>query len=226
MKSAHLNMLSFCPLFRGISVGELEQLMGKLVYQTKAYQTGEVVAHANSEVAHLQIVLEGSVRGEMGDYSGKTIKIEDIAAPRPLAVAFVFGNACYYPVTIVANESCTLLVIPKDQVVRLMQLNALVLNRFMDNISSRAQFLSDKLRFLSFQTLKGKLAHYLLELCNGKSIEVQLPHTQEELAEMLGVTRPSLGRTIRELHGLGFIDARAKSVKIVRPDQLASLMKA
>jgi hypothetical protein len=32
------------------------------------------------------------VKGEMTDYNGKTIKIEDIEAPRPLAVAFLFGK--------------------------------------------------------------------------------------------------------------------------------------
>ena len=52
---------------------------------------------AGDPVANLLIVLSGSVRGEMIDYSGKTVKIEDIEAPKPLAAAFLFGKENRFP---------------------------------------------------------------------------------------------------------------------------------
>ena len=226
MNRIDYDLLSHCPLFKGVTPEELKVLFADLFFQVRRYEAGDLIASSGEEVRSLSIVLLGSVRGEMGDIDGKTIKIEDIEAPRPLAVAFLFGNAAYYPVHIVANESVELLSIPKEEVVKLLQNNSLILNRFMDNISSRAQFLSEKLHFLSFQSLKGKLAHYLLELSKGREVEVVLPKTQEELAVVMGVTRPSLGRALRELNDQQLIDSRAKSIRILDAKRLAALIRS
>jgi CRP/FNR family transcriptional regulator, dissimilatory nitrate respiration regulator len=86
------SLLSQCPVFRGISEDESKSLLGKIHYQIKSFQKDEIVVLAGDEVKNLLIILSGSVRGEMIDYSGKTVKIEDIEAPKPLASAFLFGE--------------------------------------------------------------------------------------------------------------------------------------
>ena len=226
MSRIDFDLLSKCPLFMGVSANELSVRFDGLFFQIRRYESNDLIASSGEEVRSLSIVMLGSVRGEMGDVDGKTIKIEDIEAPRPVAVAFLFGNAAFYPVHIVANESVELLTIPKVEFIKLLQSNVLILNRFMDNISSRAQFLSEKLRFHSFQSLKGKLAQYLLTLRQGHEQDVILPKTQEELAVVMGVTRPSLGRALRELNDQGFIVSRAKSIRIIDANALASLIKS
>ena len=95
----------------------------------------------------------------------------------------------------------------------------------MNIISSRAQFLSDKIRFLNFQTIKGKLAHYLLQLESSQQGEIILTKSQEELATLFGVTRPSLGRALRDLHNDGLIEAKAKSILIIDRQGLMALLR-
>jgi CRP-like cAMP-binding protein len=70
---------------------------------------------------------------------------------------------------------------------------------------------------LSFKTLKGKLAHYLMDLDRHQKQtgEILIPRTQEELAELFGVARPSLSRTLRELHHQGIIEANGRKVTII-----------
>ena len=46
----------------------------------------------------------------------------------------------------------------------MLQKSEKVLVNFVDIVSSRGQFLSNKIKFLSFTTIKGKLAQYLLDL--------------------------------------------------------------
>ncbi len=115
-----------------------------------------MIAQSDDEITSQMVVLKGSVKGEMVDFTGKTIKIEDIASPRPLAPAFLFGNRNVFPVNIVANEEVDLLVIPKSSFIQLLQMNENILENFLSIISNRAQFLSNKIKFLSFQTIKGK----------------------------------------------------------------------
>ena len=67
------------------------------------------------------------------------------------------GHQNNYPVQITANEEAALLSIPKDEFLKMMQAHEGVLTNFINILSSRAQFLSGKLRFLSFSTLREKL---------------------------------------------------------------------
>jgi CRP-like cAMP-binding protein len=218
-------ILEFCPLFRGLTIAQIEDSFSKIHYQIKSYSKGQTIAISGEECKHLQIVLEGNVKGEMNDFSGRVIKIEDIEAPRPLAVAFLFGIDNHYPVNIVANVDVKLLVIPKESVIQLLQINKVILQNYLTVVSNRAHFLSEKLRFLSFRSLKSKLAHYFLHLSGGQAIEVKLPKSQEELAEMFGVARPSLGRAIRDMHNDGIINASAKYIQIIKKEALIALLE-
>ena len=150
-------VLSRSPLFRGIRPDELEVALGQVNYKIRNYTEDNVVNSRNDECTGLTIMLEGSVRGEMLDYSGKILKIEDIEAPRPLAVAFLFGKNNFYPVDIITNEPTEILSFPKESVIELMQKSSIFLKNYMDVISSRAQFLSERITFFSFQILHEQL---------------------------------------------------------------------
>ena len=208
--------LANSPLFSGLSETRIQELFTKVVYQIHSYAKGDLIAIGGEECRVLQIVLKGSVKGEMIDYSGRVLKIEDIKAPRPLAIAFLFGENNRCPVTISANEYTELLVLSKTSVVSLMQSSEAFLTNFLNAVSNRAQFISSKLRFLSFKTIRGKLAHYLMELDrqqNGNG-EIILSKTQEELADLFGVARPSLSRSLRELHHEGLISVMKRKLVI------------
>jgi CRP-like cAMP-binding protein len=166
------------------------------------------------------------VKGEMVDFTGKTIKIEDIESPRPLAPAFLFATDNNYPVDIVANNKVSILGIPRKDFLKLMSINEMVLLNYLRIISSRAQFLSGKLRFLSFQSIKGKIAHYLLELSSrtGKE-DIQLRKSQVELAELFGVARPSLARALREMNNDGLLKSKGKQITLLNRQKLSDLLK-
>ncbi|MBI9064340.1 MAG: Crp/Fnr family transcriptional regulator [Marinilabiliaceae bacterium] len=220
-----MDVLTKCPLFKGVSPDELKKLLSGLPYQIKKYTKGQLIAQSGDKCQSLMIMLKGSVKGEMMDFSGKSIKIEDIEPPKPLAIAFIFGQNNTCPVNIIANNEVEIFNLPKASMILLLQRSVPFLNNFMNNISDRAQFLSDKIRFLSFQTIQEKLAHYLLQLAGPLDGEIILPKSQEELANMFGVARPSLGRTMRDLHNEEFIEAKGKSVKILNRKGLIALLK-
>ncbi|MCA1756112.1 MAG: Crp/Fnr family transcriptional regulator [Bacteroidales bacterium] len=218
--------LAQCEIFRGINPSELETLLSVINYQVKRFSRDDLIALAGDRINSLQIVAEGSVKGEMIDFTGKTIKIEDIEAPRPLAPAFLFGENNSYPVNIVANNNVTIVTIPKKEFVRMLILSEKLLHNYLDIISSRAQFLSARLKFLSFQSIKGKIAHYLLSKSSqNRSGNLELDKSQSELAELFGVTRPSLARAVRELDRDGIIRAKGRKVTILNPARLSAFLK-
>jgi len=218
-------LLSQCPVFRGISEAQSKSLLGKIHYQIKSFQKDEIVVLAGDEVKNLLIILSGSVRGEMIDYSGKTVKIEDIEAPKPLASAFLFGKENRYPVTVTANNETRILAVPVQEFLKLLQLNTNLLQNYLNSISSRAQFLSQKLHFLSFKTIKEKVAHFLLKEAGERFHSFELKNTQQQLADLFGVTRPSLARVLGEMQTEGLIKIERKTVTLLDKERLNELLR-
>lgn len=214
-----------CPVFQGIPPGELEKIMKEARHFKKKYQVGEMIAIAGEPCNYLMCLMEGSVKAEMIDFSGKVIKLEDIMAPEALASAFIFGKNNHFPVNIIANENTSILYIPRYDFLKLLQMNLKLLQNYLNNVSTRAQFLSDKIKFLSFKTIKGKIAQYILKLAGPGEDTVILPMPQHALAEFFGVTRPSFARSLGELAEEGIISVDRKSIKILNKQKLKELVK-
>jgi len=218
------DLLNQCPVFNGIERSTSKKLLSKIHFQIKKYTEDEIVVFSGEKVTNLLIILSGSVRGEMIDYSGKTIKIEDIEAPKPLATAFLFGKENKYPVTVTANSDVQILLIPVSEFLKLLQFEKRLLVNYLNSISTRAQFLSEKLNFLSFKTIKEKVAHFLLKNTGEKLHSFELKNSQQQLAQLFGITRPSLARVIGELKKEGFIKIEKRTVTILNKKGLNEIL--
>jgi CRP-like cAMP-binding protein len=218
-------ILSRSPVFMGLMPDRLKTIFEGVHYQLRSFKKNEPVVHSGDECSSLVIVLSGSVKGEMADYTGKTIKIEDIEAPRPLAAAFLFGKHNHFPVTVIANNDVALIYIPKPEFLKLLQKDQRILTNYLNSISSRAQFLSQRIKFLSFKTIRQKIAHYLLELAGDRLAVVELPLSQEQLAEFFGVTRPALARAMGELNEEKLIQVQRRTVRILDKQKMNDLLK-
>lgn len=217
------SLLLNAPLFRGLTTGEIEILLSVVPYRTKKFQAGSLISQSGEPVNTLIIVISGIVKGEMVDYTGRVIKIEDISAPGALAPAFIFGNKNRFPVNVIATTDTELMVIDKLDFLKLLMSNDKILVNFLDMISNRSQFLSEKIKFLNFKTIKGKLAHYILQKAGKEKSSVLLDMTQNELADFFGVARPSVARALGDLEEEGYLEAKGKNIKIIDKEGLADL---
>jgi len=216
-------VLSNSPLFTGLGDVDIEKLLAAVNFRVRFFHTGSVIALAGEEIHSLVIVLSGSVRGEMADLAGRTMKIEDINPPQALAAAVLFGAGARYPVNVIANCDSELLIINKSDYLTLMAGDRRVLSNYLTFICSKAQFLSGRLRFHSFHTIKGKFAHYLSSLPGAASGRVVIDRTQQELSEYFGVTRPSLARAIGEMVHDGLVSIDRREVRLLDLQGLSKL---
>ncbi len=217
-------ILSHSPVFAGLTAERLSLLFEHVLFQIRRIDKNVVVASAGDECTHLIIVMTGVVKGEMNDYTGKTLKIENIEAPRPLASAFLFGKTNRFPVTVISSTEVELLYIPRAEFLKLLQNDQRILINYLNSISSRTQFLSQRIRFLSFKSIRQKIAHYLLDLAGDRLSVVELPLSQEELAEFFGVTRPALARSLGELNQEGVIQVHRRTIRILDKQQMNKLL--
>jgi CRP-like cAMP-binding protein len=217
------SLLSDSPLFKGLETGEIEAILSSTPHGIRKYQTGTMISQSGEQVNSLMIVLSGVVKGEMVDYAGRVIKIEDIPAPGTLASAFLFGNRNRFPVNVIVVSDAEILVIDKREFLKLSMTNDIVLVNFLDMISNRSQFLSEKIKFLNFKTIKGKLAQYIMQLAGDEKFEVKFERTQNELADFFGVARPSIARALRELEIDGYLTVKGKMIRIKDKQGLSEL---
>lgn len=212
------------PIFSKTSEEKLTELFRRITWQIKRYKKGEMIAQAGEECRFLMIVAEGAVKGEMTDAAGKLVKIEDIHSPNTIALSFIFGKQNRFPVNVTAISDCSIMLIPKPDLLLLLQSDKHILENMMHAISTKAQFLSKKIRLLSFSTIKEKVSKLLLELNKTQnSATVVLPSSQTDLAELFGVTRPSLSRTFSEMADEGIIKVDRRNITILNRERLLML---
>lgn len=214
------------PLFRGITPERLFADLEEISFHTRSYKKGEILAQQGAVCNRLVILTKGSVRGEMIDYSGRLIKVEDIAAPRAIALLFLFGEENRYPVEVTANEPTEVIELPKSSVLSLFRKNEQFLENYMNLSANYARTLSDKLFFMSFKTIRQKLASYLLRLYKQQQqTHITLDRSQQELSDYFGVSRPSLARELAHMQEDGLLIADRKHITILQKEELVRLIQ-
>jgi CRP/FNR family transcriptional regulator, dissimilatory nitrate respiration regulator len=213
-----------CPLFRGLGIVEINKVLNEVQKKIRKVRAGKVAAVAGETVSALIIIASGKVKGEMVDYSGHVIKIEDIPSPGLLAPAFIFGSRNNFPVNVVAVSDSELLIIDKPDFMKLLRKNEIILANFLNLISDRSQFLSEKIKFLSFKTIRGKLAQLILQKAGDSRKAIDLDMTQNELADFFGVARPSVARALGEMEEDGALNVKAGQITILNRKKLVDYM--
>ncbi len=207
--------LKASPLFKGLEIEDINSLINSSSHQIKQFSNKEVLAYAGEKVDKAMILLDGKLQGEMIDFAGNSLKIEEMEPPQMVAAAFLYGPQSAFPVNLSAISEGKMLVIFKNDFTQLLAADQRVLNNYLNIVSGKAQFLSRKITFLSFKTIKEKIAYYLLQNFKTGNQVVIINQSQKGLAEMLGVARPSLARTISEMESDQLIKWERNQVEIV-----------
>ena len=216
--------LKASPLFKGLETEEINSLINNSSHQIKQFSNKEVLAYAGERVEKAMILLEGKLQGEMIDFAGNSLKIEEMEPPQMVASAFLYGPQSVFPVNLSAISEGKMLIIYKQDFTQLLSADPRVLNNYLNIISGKAQFLSRKITFLSFKTIKEKIAYYLLQNFKPGNQIVIINQSQKGLAEMLGVARPSLARTISEMESDRLIKWERNQVEIADVKSLRAIL--
>lgn len=184
-------------LFKGTDERELEELFKKIKYEIKKFKKNDIIFFRDEKIDGLFIVTKGLLSAEMLKNNGDIQKIENLSSGDIIASAFIFGKDNNLPVDLIVLEEGELLHIDKNNLLQAFNFNEKFLINFLNEISDKTQFLSNKVwKSFNNKTIKEKVLDYILE--NTQSNRVIFKHSIKELAELFGVSRPSLSRVISE----------------------------
>lgn len=192
-----LKTLAKFKLFKEIDEKELIELFKKIKYEIKKIKKSDIVFFREEKIDGLFIILKGVLSAEMLKDNGDIQKIENLSNGDIIGSAFIFGNENNLPVDLIVLEEGELLHIDKNNLLKSFNINEKFLINFLNEISDKTQFLSNKVwKNFNNKTIKEKMLDYILE--NTQSNKVIFKHSINELAELFGVSRPSLSRVISE----------------------------
>jgi CRP-like cAMP-binding protein len=212
------------PLFANLEEEELKNLLQRTNHRLKSFKNKEIVAIAGEKVDNAMILVEGRLNGEMLDLSGKQLKIEEMDPPQMIAAAFLYGPNNVFPVNLQALSNGKLLMIYKKDYTEMLSQQPLVLNNFLNIISGKAQFLSQKITFLSLKTIREKIAFFILQRLQKNNTIAEIDKNQTQLAALMGVARPSLARTIGELESENIIHWGKNHVNVLDSGKLEKIL--
>lgn len=220
------DQLADTSIFKGLKTSETMQLLSSIHYSVHTYEPDGVVAFSNDKCDDLFILLDGSVKGEMVAYNEKSVVVSEIKAPDTFAEGFLFADKNILLVNIIALTEARVLSISKNELLKLFSKSSQILTNFLNITSNRFVVVSEKIKFLMFNTVRVKLATYILdrekEHIGKKSF--RLGKTHEELATLFAITRPVLTRNLLSLKKDGLIEINNKEITIKHREKLIQLL--
>ena len=217
--------LSACIIFKNFDINSMEILLSKIHYEINSYSKDELIAAEGENCYNLGIVLEGSIEIKKLFSSGKTVTIAKFSPSDIFGEVVIFSDMNKYPSTIMASDNCKILFISKNDIIKLCSISTMMLNNFMGLLSNKILMLNKKLKSLSYETLREKISSFLLEnYYINKNLMFQINSSRNEMAETLGVPRPSLSRELMNMRNDNLIDFHKNSFKILDLNSLEDML--
>jgi len=226
-----IDCLKHCILFKDLTIEELQNLIVNINYSISdncknCVECRTCIIALEGDICNsLGIVMAGELEVQKHYASGKVVTLAKLNRGKTFGEAIAFSETNIYPATIVASKGSIIIYISKKDIIAMCSAYPKVLNNFMRLLSSKILLLNRKIKELSFETLRQKISNYLLSQYEiQKTTELTLPISRKDLAEHLGVQRPSLSREFINMKEDGLIDFNKRLVQIKDLDGLKDIL--
>lgn len=216
------DLLFFCAMCREKSPEQISRIKCTIDHKVKLFEKGERIVSQGDRISYLYMLVRGKAKTEMISESGLTLSVEEIAAPYPLAAAFLFADDNRFPVDVTALEDSEVILISKGEIENKMAECPGFLRGFMAFTANKMNFLTNRLRIFSQKGIKAKIAYYILQ--REKNGRFELGRSIASLAEYFAVERPSLSRALSEMAGDGVIEFEAGKGRILDYNKIKELL--
>jgi CRP-like cAMP-binding protein len=174
------------------------------------HAAGCSLSRRGQPMPELLVVLDGNLQVSMHGSDGRRSILWYLAAGQWVGlIAAIDSRGAVHDLH--SHTESVLLHIPHDAFLRALQTDPTLTQSCLNLLCERSRVLYDMQAAESLLPLRARVARMLLMLADqhgrGKQsgIEIDLKLTQEEFADMLGVTRQSLNRELKTLEKQGLI---------------------
>lgn len=100
----------------------------------------------------------------------------------------------------------------------------MMIHNMISNLAEKAMLLNKKIEYLMIKSMRGKIAAYLVGIYrNTNRLEINLPYNRNELADYLGVSRPSMSRELGRMRDEGLIEFEGRRIVLKDIEALSDI---
>ncbi len=210
-------LLRKVPLLAGLTDADREALAAAV--SRRRYRKGDIVCQKEEPGHALFIVERGSVRIYLPSAQGNDLILA------VLGTGDFFGDISLLDgqprsASASAVGEATILTLERADFIALITRRPAAAMAVLEAVARRLRETDEMASDLAFLDVAGRLAKKLVELASSHGVEradgilIDLPVTQEELANMIGVTRESVNRNLSDFRRRGLIKNQGRKIVI------------
>lgn len=215
------------PLFKQITKEEAERMLTCSKSQFREYPAGSQIFGENDKPKNLYLLLNGKVQIAKHLPSGKRNLLFQVKEMEVFGEVFSGAMDEYYWYEATAVKKSKVMVLPYHFIYGVCsnacQHHRMVIRNLLDIQSKNNLQMTKKLHIITNTTLKQKIALWFLANSDGKE-KFTMDMNREELADYLGVTRPSLSRTMMDMQKQGIIRLEGKTVWLTNMEEIEKII--
>ena len=202
------------PLFSKMDIAVLDGYFAENQVFVRHYSKGETVHHQHETCSALDVVLSGNLVAYSLSENGSAITMFEFGIGSIIGANLLFGGNNTYPLNIYSVTNCDLLHITQNAVMEFLHDYHFVM-QYIKSLSMNSQGMNRKITMLTQKTLRENIMDYLKQQSILQdSSKIVLPFSKKELADYLGVQRPSLFRELKKLKDEGIIEIDNRTIRL------------
>ncbi len=219
----YVDFLKKVPLFSDLDDEELHKLAS--IVREQNYKRRTTIVRVDDPGGALYILKSGLVKITIEDQHGDEMILR-ILYPTDFFGEMSLLDGMPRSATVTAQEPSEVLTISREHFLNIIEQSPKILLKMTAVLSQRLRNTNELIHSLAFFDVYGKVARLLLNLAaergrvteQGTVIDMRL--TQQELAELAGMTRETMARTLREFQQAGCIRVDSGIISILELDIL------
>jgi CRP/FNR family cyclic AMP-dependent transcriptional regulator len=226
VSSSKLSVLRQHPMFRDLGTEALDQLCRYAKHTS--LKRGATICSKGDPGNFLFIVISGTVKISVSSPDGRNAILNLINAGDLFGeVAVLDGQA--RTADAIANTNCEIFVLDRRDFLPFVRSQPELAMRLIELLCTRLRWTSDQVEQVILQDLPGRLASALLGLTEKRKLEPQsqtIAITQQEISEMVGMTRESINKQLRAWASRGWVRLEHGAIVVLDPASLRELAEA
>jgi len=226
LSSNKLSVLRQHPMFRDLGSEALDQLCRYAKHTS--LKRGATICSKGDPGNFLFIVISGTVKISVSSPDGRNAILNLINAGDLFGeVAVLDGQA--RTADAIANTNCEIFVLDRRDFLPFVRGQPELAMRLIELLCTRLRWTSDQVEQVILQDLPGRLASALLGLTEKRKLEPQsqtIAITQQEISEMVGMTRESINKQLRAWALRGWVRLEHGAIVVLDSVSLRELAEA
>jgi CRP/FNR family cyclic AMP-dependent transcriptional regulator len=212
------DFLASVPLFRRLSTEERRGFAA--LAREQRYPRGALVVRQGDPGDALFVVRSGTVKVVVVGDDGREVILDTLGQGAHFGeLALIDGRP--RSAHVVALDQAVLLVLRREDFRREVERQPRVAWALLEELSRRLREADEKITGLVLLDVPGRVARLLLDRAAGDPPTIERAPTHETMAQMIGASRETVSRAMRELQENGLIAVERRTVRVVDAEGLA-----